>query len=910
MPDPPGSLDTSAAPGRDELLNTKLYIPRRRPDLVLRPRLTERLNVGLGRKLTLISAPVGFGKTTLLSEWIPTSERCVAWVWLDEDDNDPSRFWAYFIAALQMLHPNIGELALALFRSPQPASIPSVMTSLVNEIDAFPDVFALVLDDYHLIATQVIHDGLAFLLDHLPPRMHLVISTRTDPPLPLARLRGRGQLSELREADLRFTTNEAAAFLNQVMGLGLSAADIAALEARTEGWIAGLQLAALSIKDHADRAGFIATFTGSHRFVIDYLVEEVLNRQAGFVREFLLSTSILERLCAPLGNALTNAETSQATLEYLERSNLFLVPLDDERRWYRYHHLFAEVLRHRLQEEQPHRVAELHRRASGWYAAERLVAEAVHHALAGRDFEQAAWLIEAVAGDMLRRGSSSSLIRWLDAMPEETIRARPRLCLARGWTYFMGPALSLGNADEWAQLALRTASADGSLDAGLSGEAAALQAMVAVTRGEVARSRELAQQALDDLPLDSPWRSAVTFCLGTTHFESGDMAAAAHVLSEALRLSQAEGAHYIQYAAASFLAEIQVFQGHLSRAMELYQQVLAWADHGLPQKGGVMAHAGRAYILCERDQLDAALAHVQSGADQVDLVGGAWSAHVLYRVLARLQQAQGNWTDALDTLDRAYQMGQSRQVSLVMTQAAALRAHLQLAQGDLEAATAWAENGGLSPEDAEVGHPGWREVAYLTLARVLDAQGRHAEALSLLDRLMRSAQSEERDGSAIAILALQALVHQAHGNRTGALECLERALVLAEPEGYVRIFVDEGEPMRSLLADFQSMIRKRPRARADEASPRLLAYASRLLAAFSGPGPAFTPASESPADSLNEREMEVLRLIHAGLTNQEIADQVVIAVSTVKWHINHLYAKLGVHTRTHALARAKELGLL
>jgi LuxR family maltose regulon positive regulatory protein len=910
MPDPSATVNTPTAPRRDELLNTKLYIPRGRRDLVLRPRLTERLNAGLERKLTLISAPAGFGKTTLLSEWIPTSERCVSWVWLDEDDNDPSRFWAYFIAALQMLHPSIGELALALFSSPQPAPILSVMTTLVNEIDAFPDVFALVLDDYHLIETQIIHDGLAFLLDHLPPRMHLVISTRTDPALPLARLRGRGQLSELREIDLRFTIDEAAAFLNQVMGLGMSAADITALEARTEGWIAGLQLAALSIKDHADRAGFIATFTGSHRFVIDYLVEEVLNRQTESVREFLLCTSILERLCAPLGNALTNIESGQATLEYLEHGNLFLIPLDNERRWYRYHHLFAEVLRHRLQEEQPDRVAKLHRRASGWYAGEGLVDEAVNHALAGRDFEEAARLIEAVAGGMLRRGSSVSLKRWLDAMPTEVLRARPRLCLARAWTFHWGPSLSLESAEEWAQLALRAASANGSLDCDLTGEVATLQAMIAATRSEVARSLELSQQALDDLPPDSPWRSAIALCLGTAHIASGDMAAATRVLGEALRLSQADGVHYIQLAAASFLADIQVSQGHLARALELYQQVLAWADRGFPQKGGVMAHAGQAYILCERNQLDAALAHVQLGADQLDRVGGAWAAHVIYRVLARVQQAQGNWTDALDALDRSYQTGQGGQVSLVVTQAAALRACLLLAQDDLGAATAWAVNSGLSPDDPEASHSGFREVEYLSLARVLDAQGRHAEALSLLDRLMRSAQSEERDGSAIAILAIQSMVNQAQGNWARALECLERALDLAEPEGYVRIFVDEGEPMRSLLADFQSMIRKRLRADTDEASPRLLAYAARLLAAFSGPNPAATLRPESLADSLNEREMEVLHLIYAGLTNQEIADRIVIAVSTVKWHINHLYAKLGVHTRTQALARAKELGLL
>ncbi len=908
--DPPAPLDTSGASRPGGLLTTKLYIPRPRPNLVHRPRLTGRLNAGLERQLTLISAPAGFGKTTLLSEWIPTSERCVAWVSLDQGDNDPVRFWAYFIAALQMLHPSIGELALALFRSPQPAPVLSVMTTLVNEIDAFPDVFALVLDDYHVIESQLIHEALAFLLDHLPPRMHLVISTRTDPPLPLARMRGRGQLTELREADLRFTSDEAAAFLNQVMGLGLSAADIAALEARTEGWIAGLQLAALSIKDHADRAGFIATFTGSHRFVIDYLAQEVLDRQTEFVREFLLSTSILELVCAPLGNALTNAESGQATLEYLERNNLFLIPLDDERRWYRYHHLFAEVLRNRLEEEQPDQVAELHRRASRWFEGQGLVAEAVNHALAGRDFEEAARLIEAVAGDILRRGSSVSLIRWLDAMPEETIRARPRLCLARGWTYLWGLAPRLESADEWVQLALRAAPADQSLDTDLTGEVAAFQATIAAIRWEMARSLELSQQALDYLPLDSPWRSVMALCLGTAHFYSGDVIAATHALDEALRLSQADGAHYIQLIAASFLADIQVLQGHLGRAMEMYQQVLAWAEHGLPQRGAVMAYGGLANILCEQDQLDAGLSHVQLGAEQLQQVGGAWVALVLYRSLARVRQAQGKWTDALAALDQASQSGQSAQISLVVTLAAALRARLQLAQGNLGAAEVWAANSGLSPDDPEASHPGFREVEYLSLARVLDAQGRHAEALSLLDRLLQSAQAEERDGSAIAILAIQAVVNQAQRNRTRALECLERALVLAEPEGYLRVFVDEGEPMRGLLADFRSMIKMRPRAGADEASLRLLAYANKLLAAFSRPGPAVTPKRESLPDSLNQREMEVLRLIDAGLTNQEIADQIVIAVSTVKWHINHLYAKLGVHTRTRALARAKELGLL
>lgn len=591
------------------------------------------------------------------------------------------------------------------------------------------------------------------------------------------------------------------------------------------------------------------------------------------------------------------------------------MPLDDERRWYRYHHLFAEVLRNRLQQTHPDSVPDLHRRASKWYKKERLVDEAVNHALAGRDFEEAARLIEAVAGDMLRRGSSVSPIRWLDAMPEETIRARPRLCLARAWTFHMGPVLNLDSAEEWAQFALQAASARGSRDSDLTGEVVALQAMIAATRGEVARSRELAIQAQRDLPHHNPWHSTIAFCLGAAHLISGDMAAAAHALGEALRLSQADGLHYIQLAAASFLADIAMLQGHLDRAMELYQQVLAWAGHGIPQKGVVMAHGGQANILCERNQLNAALAHVQSGADQLDQVGGAWSAFVIYRVLARIQQARGNWRDALDALDRAYQIGQSVKVSPVVTLAAALRAGLQLAQGDLGAAEAWAASSGLNPDDAEASRPGLREVEYLSLVRVLNAQGRHTETLSLLDRLMQSAQAEERNGSLIAILVLQALVMQTQGNMAGALTFLERALVLAEPEGYMRIFVDEGPHMAALLRE----------AHARAIMP---AYVAKLLAAF--PDLRFTTydlrtedkpianrkstpvrrAVQNLIEPLSKRELEILSLIAQGLTNLEIAQQIFISAQTVKVHTRNIYGKLGVNNRRQAVTKARDLGLL
>jgi LuxR family maltose regulon positive regulatory protein len=836
----------------------------------------------------------------------------VTWLSLDEGDNAPTRFWAYVIASLQQIHPDLGYGALALLQSSQAPPITAILTALINDIAAFPDRFSTVLEDYHVIESQPIHEALAFLIDHLPENYHLVITTRVDPPLPLARLRARDQLAEFRANDLRFTADETAAFLTQAMGLSLSAEEAAALETRTEGWIAGLQIAALSMQGRDDIPGFIQAFSGSHRHILGFLAEEVLNQRPNGTLDFLLQTSILDRLCGPLCDAVTGDAGGQAILEKLELANLFITPLDDEGLWYRYHHLFSEVLQARLQQTRPDQVPELHRRAGIWFANQGMIEEAVRHSLVGGDYEEAARLIEAVAGDMLRRGSSVSLIRWLDAMPEETIRVRPRLCLTRGWTYFMGPALSLERAEEWAQLALQAALANGSLDSDLTGEVAALQAMVAATRSEVALSLELSRQALDDLPLDSPWRSAVAFSLGTAHYLSGDMAAAAHVFQEALRLSQVEGEHFTQFAAASFLAEILVFQGQLSRAMEMYEQVLAWADPGLPQKGGVMAHGGCAAILYEQDQLDAALAHVQLGVDQLDQVGGAWSGYVLYRVLARIHQARGDWMGALDALDQAYQIGQSAQVGLVTSQAAALRACLQRARGDLGAAEVWAANSGLSPQDPEASHPGWREVEYLSLSRVLNAQGRHADALSLLDRLLQSAQAEERDGSAIAILALQALVNQTQGSGARALECLERALALAEPEGYVRTFLDEGEPMRLLISELRLAIGKR----AQDGS-RLLAYIDSLLSAFAGADLAPPPHASGDqqltngtlVEELSERELEVLRLIQAGFNNQEIAEQLVIAVSTVKTHLNNLYAKFGVHSRTQAVAIARDLGL-
>jgi LuxR family maltose regulon positive regulatory protein len=893
-----------------ELLGTKLFIPRPRKNLVSRPRLVERLNAGLDRKLTLIAAPAGFGKTTLLSEWIPQSPRCVTWFSLDEADNDSTRFWTYFIASIQQLNSDLGESALALLQSLQVPPITSILTTLINDISAFPDAFAIVMDDYHLIDSQAIHDALTFLIAHLPVNMHLVITTRIDPPLTLARLRARDKLTEIRANDLRFTVHETGSFLTREVGEYLTTEEIAALESRTEGWIAGLQIAALSIRGHDDKSGFIQAFSGSHRHILGYLGNEVLNQRPKGTLNFLLQTSILDRLCGPLCDAVTGESSGQATLENLANANLFITPLDDEGIWYRYHHLFAEVLRARLKEVQGDQMLELHRRAGDWLAQQGYMEESVRHALTGANFEEAANLIEHLAGDMLRKGSSSSLMRWLDAMPDEIIRIRPRLCLARGWTFLWGPTPHLDSVDQWAYLALQHTVADKAFEMDVHGEAAALQATTAAIRWDVARSRELATQALEHLPSDSPWRSVMTLSLGTAHFYSSDLVAATRVLEDALRLSQVDGANYIKLLTASFLAEIEVFQGNLGRAMERYQQVLSWSDHEIPQRGTIMAHSGLANILCEFNKLEDALSHLQLGIEQLHKVGGAWVAFELYRSVARVNVSQGNLAEALGALSQASESGQNAQVDFVATQVAALQACTQLAQGDLKAAESWARNSGLSPDDSEASRPGLREVEYLSYARVLNAQGKNTQAAFLLERLLQSAQTEERNGSVITILTIQALVSQAQDNTSRAFERLEGALTLAEPEGFLRTFIDEGEPMHRLLLDYQSKIKKQISDGVDSESLRLLAYTDKLLAAFSQTVSDQKPGPETMVESLSERELDILRLIATGRSNQEIADILVIAMSTVKSHINSIYGKLSTNRRTQAVALAHDMGLL
>ncbi len=905
----------------DLLLVTKLYIPPASHNLVSRPRLTARLNDGLRCPLTLVSAPAGFGKTTLLSEWIhslaltpaPSSsgrgemEARAAWVSLDCGDNDPARFWAYFIAALETLQAGIGESAMALLQSSPMPPVEMFLTSLINAVAAIPQDFALVLDDYHVIESQAVHDAVAFLLDHLPPAMHLIIASRADPPLPLPRLRARGQLVELRAADLRFTPDEAAAFLNQVMSLGLTPEHIATLENRTEGWIAGLQLAALSMQGREDISGFLAAFAGSQHYILDYLVEEVLQRQPAGIQTFLLRTSILDRMTGPLCDAVLgemSPASGQETLDYLEHANLFIIPLDDRRQWYRYHHLFGEFLRSRLKQVQPEHVVGLHRRAAEWYEQgvaslgdKGLAIDAIRHALEAADFERAARLIEQHARETLMRGETGTLQGWLRALPESLVRARPYLGLARAWSLVVAGQLDI--AEPYVQEATQLAAP---ADVKIQGEAAALNAFIATLRGDVPRAIEFARQALECLPADDLFlRGLAALNLGMAYDISEDIAAASQAYTEAQAIGQAAGNSLLSLMAMVQLADLKVQQGQLRAAGDLYQQAIRLASgpgKQLPFTGVAYASLGR--LLYEWNDLDGAARCLTTCVD----LGRQWISADMRLTgsvsLAQVRQAQGDAASAQELSREAEQTMRHGQMVSPPTVgvARAYQARLWLRQGAIEAAVRWADEHRARSGDT-AGYPGYlRHIEGASWARVLMAQGQMESAADLLESLRRAAESAGQMGYVIELMALQALVFQSVGDSARAATTLAQALQLAEPEGYGRTFVDEGEPMRALIE------------RLEIRDWRLKTYVQRLLASFElSP----TPISnlQSPiSDLLSEREREVLRLIADGLSNQEIAARLVVAVSTIKTHINNVYAKLDVRNRTQAVARARELDLL
>ena len=909
------------------ILTTKLYMPLPRPDQILRARLHKQLSEGLYRKLTLISAPAGFGKTTLLGGWISelhsgaTSQEHqtqVAWVSLDAQDSDPTRFLTYVVAALQTIDPDLGSNVMERLHAPQSPPLEAMLTGLINQLATVAGTIVLVLDDFHLVDAKPINDCVAFLLEHLPPQMHVTLVTREDPPLPLARYRARSQLTEVRSDDLRFTPTEAADFLKQSMGLKLTETQIAALEQRTEGWIAGLQLAALSMQGRTDIAGFVQAFTGSHRFVLDYLIEEVLKHQTERVRQFLLQTSILEQLSGPLCDAVCSRQDGQMMLESLERANLFVVPLDDERRWYRYHHLFSEVLQLHLRTDHSDQVPVLHRRASAWYEQNCLQASAIHHAFAAQDPERAARLIELTWPAIFNGFQPATWLNWVRRLPEEIVRMRPVLCVGYAWTLLdcgelRGVDARLSDAERWLDAPAGAATSETAMVVVNDEEFQSLPSTIAMGRAYLAHANgdedataKYARQALDLLsPDEYYWRGIAAMFLGLAYQTGGDLNTAYQYFASSVASLHKAGHIHFQLISTMALADILVTQGRLRDAVRTYERSLQFVEaqgtHARHDEASL--HVGLGELHFEQGDQARTVEHLQQAED---LAGHAWSPVAearLYTLKARIAAAQGEFEAALDLLNQAKQVaGQAGRSDLHSL--SALRIRVWLRQGRLARALAWVGERRLSADD----DCSYRtESEQITLARVRIAEygsGRAEqairEAIDLLARLLQDAEAGGRDGSVIELLVLQALAYHAQDDIHAASRALMRALTMAQPQGYVRVFADEGRPMHTLLAECLTQ----------GADPT---YVTQLLAAISvaEEGDFAAPdANQLLVEPLSKRELEVLQLLDAGYTNQAVADELVIAVSTVKKHVNTIFGKLGVTSRSQAVSRARRLELL
>ena len=921
MTEPPAAARSGTVTARrDVLLATKLHVPGPRPGLVPRPRLAQRLDEGLAQGLVLVCAPAGYGKTVLLADWARQGGSPAGWLSLDAADNDPARFWRHAVAALDRAHPGIEERVGPLLGPPAPPSFEPLVTALINELAAQPgdDTVRLVLDDYHLIDSRPVHASVGFLLEHRPPGLGVVLGSRIDPALALARLRARGQLAELRASELRFTQDEAAALLQQIAAVPAAAlpeADVAALAARTEGWAAGLQLAGLSLRGQADVAGFVAAFTGSHRYVLDFLAEEVLERQPGQVRTFLLETSVLERLSGPLCDAVTGRTGSQALLEQVERGGLFLIPLDEVRGWWRYHHLFADLLRARLRQDQPGRVLELHRNAAAWCEEHGLADDAIRHAVAAGEMVWAARLIERHFDTVyMSRGEGATIERWLSALPDDLVRSRPRLLLAQGLL-----AASHGRAEivERSVEAAERAPAGGTDElfeptegraASLLVNVAALNALcrsyAAYLRGDAERMAGSAAQALGVLGEgESMLDLVIRWNLALAEWLRGRLAEAEHAFVAGITGWRAAGQPTLAAYGGYQLGQVQRAQGRLDAAARTCQQVLEFTavPGQAPLAAAGPAYVGLAEVAYQRNELDLALRHASEGVALCRRFAYPPPLAAGLVTLAWIRQAAGDPAGGQAAMTGAGQAepGPAGLLNPVPAQ----RARLLLALGDLAAAARWTQESGLAPGDDPV-YP--REPGHLVLARVLLAQDRPGPALALLDRLHAVAAAQDRTGSVIEAGALRALALAARGEDTAAVAALAESLTLACPQGYVRVFADEGAPMAAL---FGRLIAAQRSGQAAAGIP--LGYLARILRAFSpehsGPGAAAVPGIVEP---LTSRELEVLALLAIGRSNQAIAGQLVVTLDTVKKHVSHIMDKLGAANRTEAVTRARELGLI
>jgi LuxR family transcriptional regulator, maltose regulon positive regulatory protein len=892
------------------LLTTKLFIPPPRPGLVARPHLLEKLDSGLNvhHRLLLISAPAGFGKTTLLSTWLDRLTQRgvqVGWVQLDKGDNDRVRFLSYIIAALQTLDANLGQTAQALLHAPlsvgSEQASEAAVAALLNDLADSTSAKVIVLDDYHTIIAQPVHEALTFLIDHLPPHVQLVVAGRTEPPLSLARLRAMGQLTEIRAFDLRFTLAETTTFLNDVRRIGLTADQIAALDQQAAGWIVGLQLAALSMQGRRDFDAFLATFGGRNRYVLDYLIEEVLERQPANVQDFLVRTSISDRLTGSLCDALTDRADGAALLQQLEQANLFIDPLDQERTWYRYHPLFAEFLRSRLSQQRPTgEIVELHRRASLWHEQHGLWNAAVSHALQSQDFDRAARLIEQTARDMwITRGESGTLLEWITALPADTLYTYPHLLTIQAWAL-----MADGQSEAAAACAQEVLNTTAPEHTDLIGEAEAILTIITALHNNMPRTIELAQRALDHLPVaDRFLRGLVALQLGLAYEMAGQLAEAGRSYEEAAAIGNAAHLTFIRMMAATQLADLKVVQGQLRTAATMYQQTIQLSsepDKQLPIISMVYSSLGR--LLYEWNDLEQAERTLHDSIKW----GQRWAAADIRSIgllyLAYIRLAQQEPQVARDLMQQAEHALHDRLVSPLSRDVAQLhQARLALLLGDINTAQDWATNyqQHLTELPAAL-----RITGVAVVARVWLAQGQADRVCELIGPRADTLESAGLIGSAIEYRLLYALALRTLDRSTEARSTLRRALTLAEAGGYVRLFIDEGNALQSLLSELRSTLQR-------QSDQRLLPYLQKLLAAFPAPlGKENRSDVQQLIEPLSERELEVLRLIADGYSNQEIAARLIVALSTIKTHINNIYGKLGVQSRTQALARARALHLL
>ena len=882
------------------LIYTKLYFPPARFNIVPRPRLMRKLNNGLRGPLTLISAPVGYGKTTLMSDWHAglEEEYPAAWLSLDSNDNDLERFLIYLSAALESIKPGIVENTVSLLNSPQLPPIEAVLSTLINDLDSYDQDLVLALDDYHLITNSAIHEAVSFILDHCPSQFHLVLLTRVDPPFPLARLRVRNELVEIRAADLRFTGGEVEDFLTKIMKIELAIADIIALEAQTEGWIAGLQLAALSIQGADNFSAFVEKFSGSHHYVVDYMIEEVLSRQPEDIKSFLLQTSILERMNGSVCNSLTHRTDSQAMLERLEHDNLFVIPLDDKRQWYRYHHFFRDLLRNRLQHSQPEIIPGLHLQASAWYRDNQYLNEALEHAIFGGHYEEAATIIENEGHSMLARGAWGQLLKWLKSLPDEIIQARPLMAVFYIWGLLLSSQMEdVENRLIDLENALNKGDVPTREDQLLHWHLQAIRGRVAYLSGDLQMAITLTSEALNSLDeQEMTFRSILGITLGSSYFLAGELSEACRILAETQKVSEQVGNLLYAIDAAGALAQIQEAQGDLRGAAETYQEIVRLSEKHI-DPNLMAAYLNLGNVFYEWNELEEAEKKYHTCLEISQKIHSLDGTLFAMLGLAQTNLAKGEDGRAENFIQQARQLLPNFSQSILGEYAEAILAQIALSRGDLSTVETWAAGRSLPSEERLSNNLFMQKVEYLTLARLLILQNQAAEAENFLDKVYTAAEAAGLKSCQIEALVLIAFARKQQKNAVGAIKALIQALDRAESSGYIRIFVDLGEPITEFLTEAA-------------AQSGLHVYVQKILSAKTSTEIKNSLAGNNLVEPLSERELEVLELLALGKTNKEIAKALYLATGTVKKHLNNIYSKLGVSNRTECVRQANEMKLI